>query len=59
MSLDIDNNGTFWTDSNGLAMQRRVLNKRPTWEWSGEQNITANYYPVDTAISIVDAKYDL
>ena len=30
---DINNNGVFWTDSNGLEMQRRELNKRPSWDW--------------------------
>jgi hypothetical protein len=28
---DFDNNGTFYTDSNALEMQKRVLNYRPTW----------------------------
>jgi len=28
----IDNNQTFWTDSNGLEMQKRILNYRPTWD---------------------------
>ncbi len=46
LSLDINNKDTFYTDSNGLEMQKRVLNYRPTWDWSGSQNITANYYPV-------------
>ena len=45
-SQEINNNNTFYTDSNGLEMQKRVLNKRPTWEWSGPQNISGNYYPV-------------
>ena len=29
---DIDNNGTFYTDSNGMEMQKRVRNFRPTWD---------------------------
>lgn len=31
------NNQTFWTDSNGLEMQKRILNYRPTW------NLSLNY----------------
>lgn len=26
------NNKTFYTDSNGLEMQERILNYRPTWD---------------------------
>lgn len=50
----IDNKNTFYTDSNGLAMQKRILNYRPTWELEthGNLNIPANYYPVTTAIAI-------
>ncbi len=31
-SYDIKNNGVFYTDSNGLEMQRRVFGERPTWD---------------------------
>ena len=34
---NFDNNMTFYTDSNGLEMQKRILNYRPTW------NISENY----------------
>jgi hypothetical protein len=29
---DIKNDGVFYTDSNGLEMQKRQLNKRDSWE---------------------------
>ncbi len=54
---NIDNSGVFYTDSNGLEMQKRVLNYRPTWDLtitSGGLNVTANYYPIQTAIAIQD-----
>ena len=35
--LNFDNDKTFYTDSNGLEMQKRILNYRPTW------NIEDNY----------------
>lgn len=43
-----DNQDTFWTDSNAMQMQKRVLNYRPTWDLTTIDNldITANYYPV-------------
>lgn len=54
---NINNDGVFYTDSNGLEMQKRILNYRPTWNLtlaSGGSNITANYYPIQTAIAIRD-----
>jgi len=53
------NNQTFWTDSNGLEMQKRVLNYRPTWDITNnykdsKENITANFYTVNSAISMYD-----
>jgi lysosomal alpha-mannosidase len=63
-AVDFDNNKTFYTDSNGLDMQKRVLNHRSfynfTQEWSDDkypehsQNISGNYYPVGSAISMKD-----
>lgn len=38
-------------------MQRRQLNYRPTWNLTtqrGGLNITANYYPIQTAIALID-----
>jgi len=52
-SFDIDNKNIFYTDSNGLEMQRRQLNYRPTWSFSNSDvNVTQNYFPVQTAIAI-------
>lgn len=55
----LDNNSTFYTDSNGLEMQKRILNYRPTWDIQGNyndshENVTANYYPINSAISMKD-----
>ena len=56
LSLDIDNKNTFYTDSNGLEMQERILNFRPTWTWVGYEKITSNYYPIQSAIAIRDVE---
>ena len=49
-----DANGTFWTDSNGLEMQERHLNQRG-WHYSPNvQNVSANYYPIQSGIAIRD-----
>lgn len=53
-SSDIDNNKTFYTDSNGLEMQQRILDYRPTWDFVSVMNVTQNYFPVNSAITIVD-----
>jgi len=56
---DFHNNKTFYTDSNGLEMQKRILNYRPTWDIQSNyndsfENITANFYPINSAISMQD-----
>ena len=51
---NINNNNTFYTDSNGLEMQERILDYRPTWNFTSVLNITQNYYPVNSAIVIRD-----
>jgi hypothetical protein len=42
-------------------MQKRILNYRPTWdlELTAKQNITANYYPVNSAIAIRDDDWQM
>lgn len=55
---NFDNNETFYTDSNGLEMQERILNYRPSWNFSenladSNENITSNYYPINSAITIM------
>jgi len=42
-------------------MQKRILNFRPTWNIENNykesnENVTANYYPINTAISMKDEK---
>jgi lysosomal alpha-mannosidase len=54
LSSDIKNNGTFYTDSNGLEMQQRILNFRPSFNFSSFEQVSGNYYPVNSAIAIVD-----
>jgi hypothetical protein len=53
-SLDIDNRKVFYTDSNALEMQKRVFDFRPDWPFSTHEHISGNYYPINSAIAIVD-----
>ena len=59
LAPELDNQGVFYTDSNGMAMQKRILNYRPTWnlDLTANQNITANYYPIGSAIAIRDSDW--
>lgn len=50
----IKNNNTFYTDSMGMEMQKRVLNYRPTWTLKVNQPVAGNYYPIQSTIAIKD-----
>ena len=51
---DFDMNKTFWTDSNGLEMQERILNYRSSYNFTTNQNVSSNYYPITSAIAMRD-----
>jgi hypothetical protein len=53
-AYNLNNSKTFYTDSNGLEMQERVLNYRPTWNLTTDEPISANYYPINSAIVVKD-----
>jgi alpha-mannosidase len=50
----IQNNGTFYTDSNGREFLRRQRDYRPTWPLEVNEPIAGNYYPVNAAIYLED-----
>jgi len=50
--LDFANADTFYTDSNGLEMQKRVLNQRPDFTLVTDEFASSNYYPINSAIAI-------
>lgn len=61
---EFDNNQTFFTDANGLKMEKRILNYRSyynfTEAWADDmhplhnQNVSGNYYPVNSAVHLED-----
>lgn len=51
---NLTNNKTFYTDSNGLESQKRVINFRPTWPLITNELASSNYYPVNSHIQITD-----
>lgn len=56
VETNINNNQTFYTDSMGMEMQTRIFNYRPTWNLQVVQNVSGNYYPVQSALIIEDVK---
>ena len=56
VDTDIKNSGTFYTDSNGMEMHKRELNKRENWRWSADEQISGNYYPITSAMYVEDLK---
>ena len=57
--IGFDNDSTFYTDSNGLEMQKRILNYRPDWTLVTDELQSSNYYPVQQAIAIRDSNSDM
>ena len=51
---DIPNQSKYYTDANGREVLERIRNYRPTWSYSSSQNVSANYYPVNSRIWIKD-----
>lgn len=50
----IKNQNTFYTDSMGMEMQKRVINFRPTWDLKVTEKVAGNYYPIQSTILIQD-----
>lgn len=44
----------FYTDANGREFQRRVRDRRPTWNLNLTEPVAGNYYPTTAAAFIKD-----
>lgn len=51
---DLDTNSTFYTDSNGREILKRVRDFRPTWSLNQSEKVAGNYYPVNSRIFLRD-----
>jgi hypothetical protein len=56
LKTNFDNQNTFYTDSNGLEEQTRILNFRPTWNLTIHEAVAGNYYPINSHIKVSDPK---
>ena len=50
-SPGLNTENTFYTDSNGRQMMKRVKDVRPTWKLNKTEPVSENYYPVNSRIS--------
>ena len=48
--------GVLLTDSNGREMLSRRRDFRPTWNFNNTERVAGNYYPINAAVAISDAK---
>ena len=55
-TTDLATNGELWTDANGREFQRRLLNRRSSYNLTIVSPISSNYYPVTTAAYINDSQ---
>lgn len=51
---DIVSASKYYTDANGREVLERIRDYRPTWNYSSPENVSANYYPVNSRIWIKD-----
>ena len=51
---NVDNQGVFFTDSNGRRFMERRRSYRPTWDYKEHEPVAGNYYPINSAIFIKD-----
>ena len=56
---NINNEGKYMTDANGREMLERIRNFRPTWNYSTEEPVSGNYYPINSRIAIADDRRQL
>ncbi|CAF0905121.1 unnamed protein product [Adineta steineri] len=51
---DIESASKYYTDANGREVLERIRNYRPTWNYSIVENVSGNYYPINSRIWIKD-----
>ncbi len=51
---DIASASKYYTDANGREVLERIRDYRPTWNYSVLENVSGNYYPINSRIWIKD-----
>ncbi|CAF4257999.1 unnamed protein product, partial [Rotaria sp. Silwood2] len=56
---NINSASKYYTDANGREVLERIRNYRPTWNYSSDEPISGNYYPINSRIWIRDSQSQL
>ncbi|KAF4397582.1 hypothetical protein G4B88_027322 [Cannabis sativa] len=56
LTSTVDNNKTFYTDSNGRDFIKRIRDYRADWDLKVNQPVAGNYYPINLGIYMQDDK---
>jgi hypothetical protein len=54
IATDIQSNGEFFTDSQGLELQRRIRNDHPNFPYTVTEPVAANFYPCNVYAVVKD-----
>ncbi|KAF2071815.1 hypothetical protein CYY_006876 [Polysphondylium violaceum] len=58
-TTNLNTNSKWYSDANGMEMQQRTLNYRPSWNYTIEEPISGNYVPVNSIAYIQDTDQQL
>lgn len=56
---DIASAAKYYTDANGREVLERIRDYRPTWNYTIVENVSGNYYPINSRIWIKDQQRQL
>jgi lysosomal alpha-mannosidase len=56
---NLNTNNYWYTDSQGLELQQRLLNYRATWDFNQTEPVAGNYVPANVATLIKDSSKNL
>jgi lysosomal alpha-mannosidase len=51
---EIDSQSKYFTDANGREVLERIRNFRPTWDYTMNEAVSGNDYPINSRIWIKD-----
>ncbi len=56
---DIQSQGKYYTDANGREVLERIRDYRPTWNYTVNEPVSGNYYPINSRIWIKEPNRQL